>query len=243
MHQRLPLVLVPCFSGAPWDTSNFPGWHDRILVTGRLPDAADIEGYADAVADWTRDLREYALVGDSFGALVALALAQRRPKGLRALVLSGGFAHAHVDRLTRLRMAAGRLLGRRGYPLTVRFHVQSLRSPFDPPGTDAILRRIFLEDCTATTFFRRAAIALDTDLRPNLDRVNVPALVLTPEHDRLIGPQAARELVAGIPQAEERVLSGTGHLLRFTHPERYARAIDTFVDGLPLRPSAALAEA
>lgn len=132
MNDSLPLVLVPCFSGAPWDTTAFPSWRRRCLVTGALPDAVDVDGYADAVAGWTRGLDGYALVGDSFGALVALALARRRPRGLRALVLSGGFARADVNPWTRLRMAAGRFLGRAGYPLTVRMHVDSLGSPFDP---------------------------------------------------------------------------------------------------------------
>lgn len=229
MTDQLPLVLVPCFSGAAWDTSQFPQWRGRKVVTGRLPDANDIDAYADIVADWTGHLGEYALVGDSFGALVALALAERRPRGLRALVLSGGFARAHVGRWTRIRMSAGRMLGQRGYPLTVRFHVRSLGSPFDPPGTDAELRRIFLEECDAATFFHRGAIALNADLRPGRKRVNTPTLVLTPEHDRLIGPEAAAELVGGIPDAREEVLKGTGHLLRFTHPERYAASVDAFL--------------
>lgn len=230
MTEKLPLVLVPCFSGAAWDTSRFPQWRGRQMVTGRLPNAADIDAYADLVTGWTGHLREYALVGDSFGALVALALAERRPKGLRALVLSGGFARAHVGAWTRARMAAGRMLGQWGYSLTVRFHVRSLGSPFDPQGTAALMRKIFLEECDADTFFNRGAIALGADLRPGRKRVDVPTLVLTPEHDRLIGPEAAAELVEGIPGAREEVLRATGHLLRFTHPGRYAGAINAFLN-------------
>ncbi|MGA8258637.1 MAG: alpha/beta hydrolase [Arenicellales bacterium] len=239
IDKQLPLVLVPCFSGAPWDTSAFPSWRGRKLITGRLPNAVDLDAYADVVAGWTRHLGEYVLVGDSFGALVALALAERRPHGLRALVISGGFAKAHVSGWTRVRMATGRLLGRAGYPLTVRFHVDSLGSPFDPRGTDALLRRIFMEDCDAPTFFDRGRIALAADLRPELKRVDAPTLVLTPEHDRLIGREAAAELATGIPHAREEVLAGTGHLLRFTHPRRYAEAIDGFVShALHERPAA-----
>lgn len=239
MTDSLPLVLVPCFSGAPWDTSGFPGWRRRKLITGRLPDSPTLDEYADVVDDWTRYLDEYALVGDSFGALVALALARRRPTRMRALVLSGGFARADVGRWTRARMAAGRLLGAAGYPLTVRLHVNSLGSPFDPPGTGAALRRIFLEECDAETFFRRGRIALDADLRAVLRRIGAPTLILTPEHDRLIGPAAAAELAAGISNARERVLEGTGHLLRFTHPVRYAEAVDEFlVTAVQRRPQA-----
>jgi len=229
MQPPPPLVLVPCFAGAAWDIAAFPQWRDRPVVTGSLPNAPDIDAYADIVAGWTHGLGEYALVGDSFGALVALALAERRPAGLRRMVLSGGFAHAHAGAWTHARMAAGRMLGRAGYPLTVALHVRSLGSPFDPPGTDALLRRIFLQSCDARTFFRRGEIALSADLRPGLDRVEAPTLVLTPEHDRLIGPQAAHELVTAIPDAREQVLDRTGHLLRFTHPERYADAVDAFV--------------
>ncbi len=229
--ERLPLVLVPCFSGAPWETKDFPEWRDRPLVTGQLPDAPSLESYADIVEAWAGGLDEYVLVGDSFGASVALTLAARRPAGLRALVLSGGFAKADVSTLTRARAGAARLLAGPGYPITVFFHVQSLGSRFDPPGTAAALRSIFLHHADAPTFSHRAAIVLGTDLRPLLDRIAVPTLVLTPEDDRLIGPAAARELTAGIPGATELVLPGTGHLFRFTHVHEYAIAVERFLSG------------
>lgn len=227
--ERLPLVLVPCFSGAPWETKDFPEWRDRILVTGQLPDAPSLDAYADIVESWAGGLDEYVLVGDSFGASVALALAARQPAGLVALVLSGGFAKADVSALTRARVGAARLLGRPGYPITVLFHVQSLGSRFDPPGTAAALRSLFLRHTDASTFSHRAATVLATDLRSALERIAVPTLILTPEDDRLIGPDAAKELTAGIPGATELVLPGTGHLFRFTHPNPYATAVGRFL--------------
>ncbi|MEV4476201.1 alpha/beta hydrolase [Nonomuraea sp. NPDC049504] len=51
-----------------------------------------MESYADALAAEVADLDDYVLVGDSFGANIALGPAVRRPAGLRALVMSGGFA-------------------------------------------------------------------------------------------------------------------------------------------------------
>jgi len=173
MNQQLPLVLVPCFSVAARDISRLPQWRERQTVTGRLPNASGIDHCADIVAAWTRHLGEYALVGDWFGALVALALAQRQPKGLRALVLSGGFARAHVGRWTRARMAVGRALGRFGYPLTVRLHVLGLGPPFDPPGTAALLRKVSLEECDARTFFDRGAI-LPGGAWPNCRPCRIP---------------------------------------------------------------------
>src|SRR5262245_38137013 len=122
---RLPLVLVPCFSGAPWKTEDFPAWRDRILVTGQLPDAGSLDRYADLVASWTEGLDEYVLVGDSFGASVALALAERQPAGLRALVMSGGFAKAHLAPTTVARVLLAMVVGQPGYGLTVKLHVRS----------------------------------------------------------------------------------------------------------------------
>ena len=228
-QNSIPMVLVPCFSGAPWDTDSFPMWKDRILITGQLPNAKSINDYVDIVAGWTENLPEYVLIGDSFGASIALALAERQPRGLRALVMSGGFAYAHVTPYTRMRLAAGRLLGQAGYPVSIYFHVKSLGSRFDPPGTQEELRRLFLTHSDARTFVHRGELVLAADFRPALGRVSVPTLVLTPEEDNLIGPAAAGELIHGIPDAEEVVLPRTGHLLRFTNEPEYARAVNDFL--------------
>ncbi len=229
MALDVPLILVPCFSGAPWDTDAFPSWKDRLLITGQLPDAGAMENYADLIASWAAELDEYVLIGDSFGASVALALAERQPAGLRALVMSGGFAKADVSAVTRARLIAGKILGQAGYPISVAFHVRSLGSRYDRPGTDARLRELFLRHSDARTFIHRGEMVLSTDLRPGLAKVNVPTLILTPEDDRLIGPASAAEMRHGIPGAEEVVLPHTGHLLRFTHEREYAQAVDDFL--------------
>ncbi len=225
----IPYILVPCFTGAPWDTDSFPTWKNHALVTGQLPDAGSMDNYADLVASWTAGMDEYVLIGDSFGASVALALAERQPRGLRALVLSGGFAKAAVSNVTRARIAAGKVLEQTGYPISVYFHVQSLGSRFDPPGTAKKLRSIFLNHADASTFIHRGEMVLNADLRPGLGNVLVPTLILTPEDDRLIGRVAAEELKNGLPDAEEIVLPRTGHLLRFTHEREYAAAVDDFL--------------
>lgn len=176
---KLPLVLVPCFSGAPWDTNAFPQWKNRPLITRQLPNAKSMEEYADIVEAWTKGIGDYVLVGDSFGASVALLLAQRQPAHLKALVMSGGFAKADVTLYTRLRVLAGRILGQRWYPFTVKFHVRTLGSRFDPPGTVVRLHQLFLKHSDAKTFIKRGTLVLKADLRPGLDRINVPTLILT----------------------------------------------------------------
>ena len=230
------IVTVPCFSGAPWHLEELSLLADRPLRTMRLPEGVDdVEAYADFVESQLAGLDDYVLVGDSFGAVVSLGVAVRRPAGLRGLVLSGGFAANPVDSpVLRAKVAAARFLPGPLYrQVTLRFHAASLASPHDREGQvplgPADFRRLFVEHTPWPSYVARAKAAFSADYRPRLGDITVPTLVMTPSHDRLIGEAAARELVEGIPDATEVVLPRTGHMFRFTHPGTYATTIDTFL--------------
>ncbi|MEO3890488.1 alpha/beta hydrolase [Nonomuraea sp. B5E05] len=238
MSNEPTLVFIPCFSGAPWDLAQLTPLAHRPQRTFRLPEGvADMEAYADAAAAHVADLDDYVLVGDSFGANIALALAVRQPAGLRALVMSGGFAANPVS--SPIWKSAMRVMGRlRGGPyrqLALRAHAHRLASPHDRAGqipwSEADSRRLFLDNTPATSFGARVSAALTADYTGRLDRVRVPTLIITPSHDKLIGEQAARTLRTGIAGSREIVLDRTGHMFRFTHPETYARAVETFLTG------------
>ncbi|RJQ82382.1 alpha/beta fold hydrolase [Pseudonocardiaceae bacterium YIM PH 21723] len=226
------LVFVPCFSGAPWDLARLTPLAHRPLRTFRLPEGVDdVEAYADFLAEQVADLTDYVLVGDSFGAAIALALAVRQPAGLRALVMSGGFAANPVS--SPLWRGAMRIMGRlRGgayRELVLRTHARRLASPHDGAWTTVDSRALFLDNTPAESFGARVTAVLAADYRDRLDRVRVPALVLTPAHDVLIGTEAAAIMVNGLPDAREVVLDRTGHMFRFSHPEAYARAVEEFL--------------
>jgi pimeloyl-ACP methyl ester carboxylesterase len=231
------LVFVPCFSGAAWSTDQLAPYGDRPVRTLQLPEGvSDMEAYADHLADAVADLDDYVLVGDSFGANIALASAVRRPKGLRALVMSGGFAANPVS--SKPWKALMRVLGKLRGPLyrqvVLRAHAHRLTSPFDAEGeipwSEALSRRLFLDNTPARSFGARVVAALHADYVDVLDRVEVPTLILTPSHDVLIGEDAATIMRAGIPDAREVVLPRTGHMFRFSHPAAYAAAVTSFLD-------------
>lgn len=230
------IVTIPCFSGAPWALEELAALQHRPLRTMRLPDEhRDIEAYADFVEAGIRDLEEFVLVGDSFGAVVALAVAVRRPGGLRGLVLSGGFAANPVaSRVGRAKISASRFLPGPLYrSLTLRLHASALASPHDGEGQRPLdagdFRRLFLDNTTWRAYVNRAHAAFSADYRDQLHRIQAPTLVITPSHDELIGPHAAEVMLSGIPDATEVVLDRTGHMFRFTHPETYANAIEAFL--------------
>lgn len=237
MTNQPTLVLVPCFSGAPWSPEQLAAFGRRPVRTFRLPEAVnDMEVYADFVAETIADLDDYVLVGDSFGANIALALATRQPGGLRGLVMSGGFAANPIS--SAAWKSAMRLMGRmRGglyRQVVLRAHAHRLASPHDTEGqvlwSEADSRRLFLDNTPAASFGARLTAALHADYTDRLARVQVPTLILTPSHDVLIGKDAATIMREGIPLAREVVLDRTGHMFRFSHPGTYARAVEDFLD-------------
>jgi pimeloyl-ACP methyl ester carboxylesterase len=231
------IVTVPCFSGAPWTDRQLQPFAGREVRTMRLPEGLDtVEAYADFVADQVAGLDSYVLVGDSFGAVIALTLATRRPASLVGLVLSGGFAANPLPRWKAIASQASRAAGgplyRQG---TLRFHAFQLASKFDAqaeiPHTQNDYRELFVENTSRRSYTARVTSVLDFDVRDTLDRVDVPTLLLTPQDDKLVGEHAATEMLAGIPDAREVVLPSTGHMFRFTHPDLYGHAITAFLDG------------
>lgn len=232
------LVTVPCFSGAPWDDQQLTALRGYAVRTMRLPEAVDtIDQYADFLATQVEDLADYVLIGDSFGAVISLALAVRQPTGLRGLVLSGGFAASPLSGWKAAAAKASRHLGPTLYrQITLRVHAHELASRFDReaeiPHREADYRRLFAENTPAGSYSARVASVASFDVRDKLATVRVPTLLITPGDDRLVGETAARELRDGLPNAREVVLPETGHMFRFTHPALYGDTITTFLGEL-----------
>jgi pimeloyl-ACP methyl ester carboxylesterase len=231
------LILVPCLSGAPWRAEQLTALQDLPLVTFRLDDAhRDIEGHVDDLLTLAEPYRPYVLVGDSFGAQVALAAATRQPPGLVGLVMSGGFAATPIDDLaTKLKVwAAGFLPGALYRNLVLPLHADLLKSRFDDAGDRGWSRdrtlELFRDETTWQGYVRRTRAAMSADYRRALGEVQVPTLILTPEDDTLIGPDAARVMRDGIAGAQEVIIETSGHMFRFSHPRAFAQAIRDFLE-------------
>lgn len=236
------IVTVPCFSGAPWDARQLQPFAGHDVRTMRLPEGlGTVEANADFLADQVRGLDDFVLVGDSYGAVIALALAVRRPPGLTGLVLSGGFAANPLPAWKTLAASASRFVTGPLYrQVILRVHAYQLHSHFDVsapvPHTQDDYRRLFIDNTPRATYVARVTSVTHFDLRNQLGRVDVPTLLLTPEDDKLVGAQATHELLGGIPDVTQIVLPCTGHMFRFTHPDQYGQAITHFIDeGVSMR--------
>ncbi|MEV6008699.1 alpha/beta hydrolase [Streptomyces sp. NPDC051976] len=237
MTNEPTLVFVPCSTGAPWTAQHLAPYSGRPVRTLRLPDGVnDMEAYADALAERVADLDTYVLVGDSFGANIALALATRGPVGLQGLVLSGGFAANPITQpvMKNALRLMGKMRGVLYRRVVLPLYVRQLASPYDAEGqipwSVSDTHRLFLDNTPATSFDARITAVLNADYTHRLDRIKVPTLILTPSHEGLVSEDASRVMREGIPDAREVVIERAGHMFRFSHPETYGRAVLDFLD-------------
>ena len=85
--------------------------------------------------------------------------------------------------------------------------------------------------CTPAKGYVATCAALrDADLRGELAQIQIPALVVSGEHDIATPPALGRELAGGLPRARFVMLRNAAHLLPIEQPVALAAAIRAFVD-------------
>jgi pimeloyl-ACP methyl ester carboxylesterase len=106
----------------------------------------------------------------------------------------------------------------------------------DPPALPPELVESFLAGPALHTDTVSAAKALvRDDLRPDLDRVRCPALVLWGARDNQLSVEDAFDYARRL-RARLRVIADCGHLLIAERPEACADAITEFLAGEPAAP-------
>ena len=212
---------------------------DWPMKTMKLPDDLNnLEDLADFVTSQVKELDSYFLVGDSFGAAISLALATRNPQGPQGLIMSGGFAKNPVTStvLKILSFLVPYFPGIFYRELTLRVHAYNLRSKFDIEGqipwSQGKTKQFFTEWTPHKAYVNRVRAAEKCDYVSKLIQIKVPTLILTPEEDRIIGPEASQIMLKGIPNAVEQIIPRTGHMFRFSHPALYSKYIKEFITKL-----------
>jgi len=68
------------------------------------------------------------------------------------------------------------------------------------------------------------------DLRPNIQKINVPTLVMVGRHDFITNVAMAEEMVKHIPNARLEIFEESGHFALVEEPEKFYRVIKEFVE-------------
>lgn len=179
------------------------------------------------------------IVGHSWGALVALALALDHPERVRGLVLVSGYYYPTFRPDTFVLSApawpvVGPLIRHAISPLTTRLAWRGLsRVLFGPPATPERFERLspwrFLEPSRLRAAGEESSVVRSQaeTLSRRYGTIRVPTVILAGEGDRIVSvSRHAERLHRAIPDSVLHAVPGIGHMLHHTVPQRVLRAID-----------------
>ena len=176
-------------------------------------------------------IKQYVLVGHSMGGKVAQLAASRRPEGLLGLILVApaqptprhnpeemrqGQLHAYDNRENVLKaIASGRL---------------TARSP-SPEILEQIVQDSLSGSREATMAYPMESIL--EDISPDVAKIKVPTILLAGELDQVDSIERHKtEVLAYLPNADFKIIKGSGHLIPIDEPVQLAREIANYVSQL-----------
>jgi pimeloyl-ACP methyl ester carboxylesterase len=189
-------------------------------ITDLLEDLAEF-------LDWYR-LEQPAVMGVSFGGILALEFAARYPGRLDRLVIQG--AGAHFERGLLQRVAAA-VLTRYPLPADNPFINQFFNLLFGRRQEPGPLFEFVTRQCWQTdqsVMAHRFHLVEQFDMDERLHRIQAPTLILAGQRDLLVSERSLHTLVGGIRNARLVRLPGCGHVAFVTHPRRVAEEVLQF---------------
>jgi 3-oxoadipate enol-lactonase len=195
-----------------------------------IPLAQGLDDYADDVHETLAAVGfpPCAVVGFSFGGMVAQTLALRHPSDVDALVV-GACQSTHSDESRRV--AAGRAVEAEqgGMAAVLEATLARWFTPaFRASGADAATRRRLLTDDPLGWAQGWRAIS-DLETLPMLPALRVPTLCIAGELDQPAPPSMLATIANAIPGARLTVIAGAPHMLFIEQPHAVAEALIDFL--------------
>jgi pimeloyl-ACP methyl ester carboxylesterase len=208
---------------------NAPGFGGSSPIPGRN---AGIDDYADALEAFLRALRVErvsALVGSSWGSVVALACARRYPALVGSLVLSApNVAKGRVVGEARdAELDAWLRTADTSIPVSRAAVADRLLTANTPPLVRQQVER--LRDAMTTDGWRQAIRSLFTVYTPDIiSEVRCPIAILSGTRDQ-VAPHRdhAERLLAAAPRATSHSFENCGHMLKLEAPSRFNAIVRT----------------
>lgn len=261
-ESNYPLFVI--HGGPGLDHTEMSPWLDRLSDTFRLlyidlrgqgrsqrvdPSTLTLSRFA---LDMTKlaealGLRQYAMLGHSFGSFVTLAHAIEQG-GASHYVLSGctaSFSKTAPEiqhNLATFEPVALREQVTQSWALEPKAKSQDdvqrlmeMQMPFHFATTQSDAYRRYMEDEAqgraiyspeVLAYFAANEYAIEYENQ--LGTITKPTLVITGEYDRTCTPRASRELSAGIPSSELVIVPNAGHMTYVEQPDIYFPAVRSF---------------
>jgi 3-oxoadipate enol-lactonase len=192
---------------------DLPGFGDAALE----PPTVDYVAFSAALLD-----EPAAVVGCSFGGRVALELAGAKPELVRKLVLvAAGLASTEWSEESKAGFAEEEALVDRGDLAGA--GEQQARMWLAPDASDEV--RALTADMTVRSYDQQLAaddvraVWPDPSAETRLGELDVPALVVVGDADRVEMRELAVSLAAALPDAHLETIAGVGHLPSIERPD------------------------
>lgn len=191
-----------------------------------------MDGYADEVAALLDDLgcQSADVLGMSFGGVVATRLALRHPGRVRSLILGDSTPGSGVspDGAAAMRQRPSELrdVGPDAFAAT------RARRLTAPDASEELVVQVAqtMSQAISLTGYAHAAVAMaDTDHSDDLQRIEVPTLVLVGEHDRVTPPELSRQMAAALPNASYVEVPDAGHISNVENPVVFNQLVRAFL--------------
>lgn len=206
-----------------------------------LEDQASIRHHAEAtlrVLDHA-GIDRAIMCGNSMGGGVALRLAASYPDRVAGLVLISSVGRdIHEGGARAWAFSNNPLIPREGD--VDKFMAIAMERP--PPVGKAVIRHVIMQRARRADHLYRLfrGFILHGDepagVPHDLSRIDVPALVIHGEQDRIIDKAVALDLVAALPRAELVVMRGVGHGPQLEAPRATAKLLDRFAERVERAP-------
>lgn len=200
---------------------------------GKSPASAPAHSLVDYADDVHAVLARFALapaavVGFSFGGMVAQELALKYPQDVSALVICAS-RDSFPPVVRDIARARGDDARQRGMADVLEATLDRWFTPAFRAGgkDDAAKARLLSGDVEGWAQAWHAMAAVDTAAR--LRKVRAPTLCLAGELDKSSPPDVVKDMVAAIPGARYAELAGAPHMLFLEQPEATARVVGDFL--------------
>ena len=225
--------------------------------TGGSDRPADSSAYA--IEDYVDDLEELRrhlglerlnLLGHSHGGVIAIAYAARHPERVERLILASTLArwapgqeeamqesmashagepwYADAKAALEAEQAGEFTTDEEMYELAFR-EFPFYFAHFDDAAR-GYLEALHAEATNADTLrYFNTEIFPAFDLRPDLERITAPTLVIAGAEDFITGPPSASEIEQGLADVSKVIIPGCGHFVFFEAPEAFGEAVASFL--------------
>ena len=175
----------------------------------------------------TLGIKQYVLVGHSMGGKVAQLIASRRPEGLVGLILVAPAQPTPRNNPDEMRQQQLHAYDNRENVLKA---IGSGRLTARPPSPE-ILEQI-VEDSLSGSREATMAYPMESileDISPDVAKINVPTVLLAGELDQVDSIERHKtEVLAYLPHAQLKIITGSGHLMPIDEPVQLAKEIARF---------------